>query len=35
MKICALNGYVNYDELYFNIVANSDFSIWGKYAFCK
>lgn len=27
MKICALNGYVNYDELYFNVVANSDFSI--------
>lgn len=27
MNICAMNGYVNYDELYFNVVANSDFSI--------
>ena len=26
-NICALGGYVTYDELYFNIVANSDFSI--------
>jgi hypothetical protein len=26
-KICVNNGYVNYDEVYFNITANADFSI--------
>ena len=27
VNICATNGYVNYDEIYFNIIANADFSI--------
>jgi len=26
-NICAQSGYVNYDEIYFNVVANADFTI--------
>jgi len=27
VNVCALNGYVTYDEIYYNIVADADFSI--------
>jgi hypothetical protein len=30
VNVCINNGVVNYDEVYFHIVADADFTLWGN-----